>query len=486
MKAIVIGAGISGLACANYLQRSGIQTLILEQAAAPGGVSTSWKRKGYNFEGGIHWLIGAKKEIPLHDIWVETGALQENNPVYFKDPIYTLVDEKGQMPLYRDLHGLELTGWRDRLALAILKFHLKCFDGFHQPIKDIKGVKSKYPRSSSLWEYMKMGGAALITPFLVMQSARFYAKRFKNPRIRALLGAVVEPSINALSLIYTLSTFTMGDSGYPKGGSLQMARNMAAHFEGLGGEIRYRTQVQEVLRTDSAWSVRVGEELLQADAVVISMDARSAIDKLFKTPIRDSWAQKMRKGLRTTQCMFLGVGVKADLRAWPRSMQIVLPEPLQAAGRTYKTIVVNNYADVKGYAPEGCSVITCLLHGRTYPWWKAAKEEGTYVAKKQEVMAAFLKAIGRVIPVIAEQADVTDVATPLTYERYCGTFEGSYMSDWPPFQPLYRAPYRYERGLYFTGQRTAYSGGLPPSAQSARLTAQYVCRDLDVTFVPHD
>ena len=127
--------------------------------------------------------------------------------------------------------------------------------------------------------------------------------------------------------------------------------------------------------------------------------------------------------------MFLGVGVKADLRAWPRSMQIVLPEPLQAAGRTYKTIVVNNYADVKGYAPEGCSVITCLLHGRTYPWWKAAKEEGTYVAKKQEVMAAFLKAIGRVIPVIEEQADVTDAATPLTYERYCGTFEGSYMSD---------------------------------------------------------
>lgn len=486
MKAIVIGAGISGLTCANYLQRSGIQTLILEQAAAPGGVSTSWKRKGYNFEGGIHWLIGAKKEIPLHNIWIETGALQENNPVFFKDPIYTLVDDKGQMPLYRDLHGLELTGWRDRLALAVLKFHLLCFDGFHQPIQDIKGVKSRYPRPFSLWEHIKMGGAALITPFLVMQSARFYAKRFKNPRIRALLGAVVEPSINALSLIYTLSTFTMGDSGYPKGGSLQMARNMAAHFAGLGGEICYRTQVQEVFKQGSSCCVRVGEDVLSADAVVISMDARTAIDKLFKEPLKDSWAQKMRSGLRTTQCMFLGVGVKADLSGWPRSMQIVLPEPLCAAGRTYKTIVVNNYAGVSGYAPEGCSVITCLLHGPTYGWWKAAKEDGTYAAKKEEVMADFLKAMGKVIPAVEEQAEVTDVATPLTYERYCSTFEGSYMSDWPPFHPLYRAPYRYEHGLYFTGQRTAYSGGLPPSAQSARLAAQYVCRDLDVEFVPHD
>ena len=64
--ALIIGAGISGLTTAVYLQRSGIQTLVLEKAAGPGGVSTSWKRKGYTFEGGIHWLIGAKKEIPLH------------------------------------------------------------------------------------------------------------------------------------------------------------------------------------------------------------------------------------------------------------------------------------------------------------------------------------------------------------------------------------------------------------------------------------
>ena len=139
--AIIIGAGISGLTTAIYLQRSGIQTLILEKAAGPGGVSTSWKRKGYTFEGGVHWLIGAKKEIPLHQIWVESGALQDNNPVYFKDPIYTLVDDKGTMPLFRDLHGLEITGLRDRIALWRLRFHLACFKNFHQPIGDLRGQK---------------------------------------------------------------------------------------------------------------------------------------------------------------------------------------------------------------------------------------------------------------------------------------------------------------------------------------------------------
>lgn len=481
-KAIVIGAGISGLTTAVYLQRSGIPTLILERAGGPGGVSTSWKRKGFTFEGGVHWLIGAKEDIPLHQIWVETGTLQENNPVFFKDPIYTLVDSKGTMPLFRDLHGLEIKGFRDRLALWSLRFHLACFNNFHQPIKDQRGLKTRSPRPFSLMEYVKMLPAVLITPVLMVQSARGYARRFKNKRIRALLAAVVEPDINALSLIYTLGTFHVGDSGYPKGGSLRLAQNMADTFMGLGGKIRYHAKVDEVFQKGNEWAVRIEDEVLAANAVVVSVDARSAIDSLFGTPLQDSWAKKMRAGLRTTQCMFLGVGVKADLFSWPRSMQIVLPRPLEAAGRIYETVIVNNYAKEEGYAPEGCSSLTCLLHGPTYAYWKAAKEDGSYEAKKAEVMHRFLEVIGEVIPEIRDRVVVTDMATPLTYERYCGTYEGSYMTDWPPFSPLYHAPIRYREGLYFTGQRTSYSGGLPPAAQSGRTAAQTVCKDLGVVF----
>ena len=484
-KAVVIGAGISGLTTAVYLQRSGIQTLLLEKAAGPGGVSTSWKRKGYTFEGGVHWLIGAKEEIPLHQIWKETGALREDNPVYFKDPIYTLMDREGTMPLFRDLHGLEIKGFRDRMALWSLRFHLACFKHFHQPINDLRGLKVRHPKPFSIGEYVKMLPAVFVTPFLMCQSARGYAKRFKSKRIRTLLAAVVEPDINALSLIYTLGSFNVGDSGYPQGGSQRLAQNMADTFLDLGGEIRYQTFAEEIIPKGKDWAVRTKDEVFTANAVVVSADARTAIDTLFSVPLQDGWAKKMRSGLRTTQCMFLGVGVEADLSSLPRSMQIVLPRPLEAAGRTYETVIVNNYATEAGYAPEGCSVITCLLHGPTYAYWKAVKEDGSYDAKKTMVMKDFLEVIGEVIPEIKDTIAVTDMATPLTYERYCGTFEGSYMTDWPPLRPLYHAPIRYRKGLYFTGQRTAYSGGLPPAAQSGRTSAQTVCKDLGVEFVGH-
>ena len=482
MKVIVIGAGISGLTAAIYARRAGCETLVLEKALGPGGLSTSWSRKGYTFEGGIHWLIGAIPSIPLHSVWLDTGALQENNPVYFKDPIYTLVDGEQRIPLHRDFHGLPVKGLRDTLALLSLRFHVWCFRYFHQPITDLRGLKVREPCPFSVWEYVRMLPAVLITPFLLVQSSRFYAKRFASKQIRDLLAAVVNPRNNALSMIYTLSTFAAGDSGYPEGGSIRMAGNMAEKLASLGGEIRYRTPALGVEKSSEGWTVRTEGESLQADAVIISVDARTAIDNLFPEPLQDRWARKMRASLETTQCMFLALGIQTALSEWPRSMQVVLRRPLEAAGFRYETLVVNKYPSEEGFAPEGCCVLTCLLHGNSYGYWKQSKASGTYVQEKKAIVEQLIEALGEVIPEIRGNVAVTDMATPLTYERYCSTFEGSYMTNWPAGKTVCHAPIRYRRGLYFTGQRTLYSGGLPPAAQSGRIVAQTLCKDFGLVF----
>ena len=108
VKVVVIGAGISGLSAGIYAARAGFDVTILEQHNIPGGLSTSWSRKGYYFEGGMHWLTGSSPKMPLNKVWHETGALQDNNPVENRDPLYNLIDENGKtLSLYRYLPQMQ-------------------------------------------------------------------------------------------------------------------------------------------------------------------------------------------------------------------------------------------------------------------------------------------------------------------------------------------------------------------------------------------
>src|ERR1700688_1817514 len=69
-KAVVIGAGITGLACAIRLQQLGIRALILEAAGKAGGVISTVRRNGFLFE--------ASPQCPR-----------------FPKPVWTLISELG-------------------------------------------------------------------------------------------------------------------------------------------------------------------------------------------------------------------------------------------------------------------------------------------------------------------------------------------------------------------------------------------------------
>lgn len=469
-KLIIVGGGISGLTAGIYAQRSGFQTLILEKCATPGGVSTCWKRGGYMFEGGVHWLNGSGEHLDLNKVWKEVGALKENNPIYFKDPVYVLKNEKAQLAIWRDsdrtLQELSAYSPRDKKALRSIFRDVRMFKYFQSPVEGVTGIM----------DYIRMFPAICVTPRLWMQSIKHYLSRIKDPDVRTLLEAVVAPVNNAMTFAYTLSGFFTGDSGYPSGGSLRMALNMADTFREAGGEIRYNTAVEKVVDG----GVIVGGQLLKADAIIVTVDARTAIDKLFEKPLQDSWARRMRRLLVTSQTVFVGVGIEADLNAYPKSM--VFKVPFKDGGVDIPFFVVSNYARDK-YSPEGCTTLTALFPGYSYGYWKAAREDGTYDEKKKAVAEKFIGILEEQIPETKGKIAVTDVATPVTYKRYCDTYEGSYMSDWLPATLTTNAPNRYRKGLYFAGQRTAYSGGLPPAVISGRLAARLLCKDFKHKFI---
>ncbi len=65
MQAIVIGGGISGLACAYRLQRSGVRVLLLEESARAGGVIDSVRQDGFLFELGPQSFLSTDTLLEL-------------------------------------------------------------------------------------------------------------------------------------------------------------------------------------------------------------------------------------------------------------------------------------------------------------------------------------------------------------------------------------------------------------------------------------
>ena len=104
---IIIGAGFAGLAAGIYARLNGYEATIFEMHNLPGGLCTSWKRKGYTFDCCIHSAGLSSPLSGMHDMWEETGVAQNQNIIDL-DQYLRLEDASGRtLVMYTDIDRLE-------------------------------------------------------------------------------------------------------------------------------------------------------------------------------------------------------------------------------------------------------------------------------------------------------------------------------------------------------------------------------------------
>ena len=488
-KVIIVGAGIAGLSAGVYAAQSGFDVTIYESHLIPGGNCTGWKRKGYFFEGGLHWLTGSDENQPLYQLWRNVGAIDDATEIINHDPFFSY-DHQGQIVhIYRDLeklrqHWLEISP-SDAKAIDTLCSEVKSLSKIQMPVTDIKGVKVKEKSASMLSMLPAMLPALKKITALSRISADEYSRRFSHPALQGMLQNVVGPHFNAVSLIFTLVTFMTGDGGYLRGGSVEMAARMARRFCELGGKIEYASPVERVLVEDGvATGVIVKGSEIHADAVIVTQDTLAAKDRLFQPPLDEPWLQKMQERCKPVTGVYLSIGVRADLSHIPNYLFFSLDTPISYADQTVSTLWLCHYSQFKEYAPPGCTALVASLDGDTYDFWKQCKEDGSYAEQKQRLADAVVAAIGTQIPEIVDKVEVVDVATPLTYERYCGTYKGSWMTLTGAGDSNASYPHASQsvKMLYFAGQRLVPPGGLPVAVTTGRTAVQHLCKDTDRLF----
>lgn len=205
VQTLVVGGGISGLVCAYALQKAGVEVLLAEASAQPGGVIHSVRRDGYLLEHGPQSFSGTSQlrslcvELGIADQLLEAparaaryvlvnGKLQAvpmSPPAFFAS---SLINGSTKWTLVRDIFGKSAPSEADESVAAFVrrKFSDQLLDRLVGPF--VSGVYAGDPEKLSLRSAFPLLHEAEKAAGSIVRGMMRLAKNKKEPRERATLN----------------------------------------------------------------------------------------------------------------------------------------------------------------------------------------------------------------------------------------------------------------------------------------------------------
>ncbi|MDJ0696660.1 NAD(P)/FAD-dependent oxidoreductase [Mastigocoleus sp. MO_188.B34] len=492
---IIIGAGISGLAAGCYAQMNGYRTQIFEMHNLPGGLCTAWNRKGYIFDGCIHYLFGSGKGQPFYEMWEELGAVQGRQFVHHDELIRVSEPEGKTLIVYSDPkrleeHLKELSPADSGLITSFCK-GIRAFTRF-----DMSLLQQKPKALMGIGDWWWLSGRLL--PFLAPMakwgriSAEDFAKRFRDPFLRRAIPQMFAwkdiPVMVGMSLLAYMHN---QNAGFPVGASLEFARSIEKRYLELGGKVYYNSQVERVLiKNHTAIGVRLyNNEEYRSDRVISACDGRGTIFSLLGGEYVDEEMKMLYDGYFPIHSQLqVSLGVNRDLSGEPHWVTYLLDQPVIIAGEERREISVKNYCFDSSLAPAGKSVLIVMLN-TSYDYWQRIYGRKIYNTEQIQESGILIDLLEKFYPGIKADIEYTDVATPMSYERYTGNWQGSSCgwlltkdTMWMMISGIPKTLPKLDN-FYMIGQWVEPGGSVPVVAMSGRNIIQQICHEDDRNFV---
>ena len=484
-KVIVIGGGVAGLATGSYMQMNDYDCQIFEMSSSPGGLCTAWKRKGYTFDGCIHWLVGSSPSEELYKLWQELGVIKSNNFINF--------DDAGK---YEDGSGKVFTLYTnaEKLREEMMRFapeDHEAIEEFISAIKEISKYKmpiGKAPQLYNIFELVKL--VSTMKPYMKFLkkwnlSLADYSRKYKNEFLRKIFKLFFSEIYDfpTSNLIFMISW--MGNKcGYPIGGSLAITNAMEKRYLGLGGKINYNSKVVKII-VDNGKACGVELEngkIFDADIIISAADGHYTIFEMLGDKFSDKNVKEVYNKFSVyPSIMQVSLGIADRFEGVAGSISFPAKETIKIdSSNELKTIKLNIFNYDPTLAPEGKTSVVSFFRA-DYFYWTSLKSqnEKRYAAEKEKIARHFIESIDNRFPGIAQKVETFDVATPATYVRYTNNWMGSYEGWIPEIKSFSTRINNTLSGLdnfYMTGQWVMAGGGLPSGAITARFAAQYICK----------
>jgi phytoene dehydrogenase-like protein len=492
---IIIGAGIAGLAAGCYAQMNGYRTRIFEMHNLPGGLCTAWERKGYVFDGCIHYLFGSGVDQPFYQMWEELGAVQGRQFINHDEFMRITAPNGKTLIVYSDPdrleeHMLRLSP-RDSRLIKQFCAGIRAFTKFDMSLLQQKPKTLMKPAD---WGRIGWKMLPYVAPLAKWGniSALEFANRFQDPFLRRAIPQMFAwTSIPVMVGMSLLAYMHNKNAGFPLGASLEFARALEKRYLELGGKIHYSSQVERVLvKNNQAIGVRLyNNHEYHAHRIISACDGRGTIFNLLGGKYVNRQIKKLYDGnLPVHSQLQVSLGLNRDMSGEPHWVTYILDKPIVIAGEKRYEIGVKHYCFDPSLAPEGKSVVIVML-STPYDYWQRIYGRSIYNTEQIQESGILIEQLEKLYPGITSDIEFVDVATPLSYERYTGNWQGSNCGWLLTKETMFNMVAGVDKTLpgldnfYMIGQWVEPGGSVPIVAMSGRNIMQQICHEDEKIFI---
>ncbi|SLN31191.1 phytoene desaturase [Roseisalinus antarcticus] len=487
--AIVIGAGLGGLASAMRLGAKGYQVTVLDKLDRAGGRGSSITRDGHRFDLGP--TIVTFPEL-LEDLWRACGRdFHKDVDLRPLDPFYEI--------RWPDGSRFTACGDTDRMLAEVARLSPGDVKGYK---KFLKGSKDRYEvgfeRLGRISMHKLIETVKVLPAFARLRADRSILAHarscVKDERLRMALSfhpLFIGGDPMHVTSIYALVSHLEKEFGvhYAIGGVQAIADAMVRVIEGQGGRVHLGVEVDEILVEQShAKGVRLADgETLAAPLVVSNADAGHTYSRLLRNHAKRRWTDRKLDRSRWSMGLFVWYfGTEGTRDKWldvghhtiingPRYEGLLSDIFLRGKLSQDMSLYLHRPTVTEpGAAPEGGDTFYALSPVPHLGWDNAVNWDEMHETYRQQVA----RVLDQHMPGFEQHLTASHILTPSDFEsRYLSPHGCGFSIEPRILQSAWFRPHNVSeeaKGLFLAGAGTHPGAGLPGVIASAEVLAGMV------------
>lgn len=491
---IVIGSGIGGMSVSAILAKAGKKVLLLEQHYVAGGYTHSFKRKGYVWDAGLHYIGKVNDEnglIRKSYNYISDGQLK-----------WTALDDVYDRAVFGH-EEFEFVKGRSAQKANLKKYFPApkdqvSIDKYFELLDKVDNLGNSYYIEKIMPSFIsKLFGSFLQKKLLYYSDQTTLAVLKSITDNTKLIGVLtaqygdygLPPAQSSFYMHAMVANHYMEGAGYPVGGAAALAKNIIPVIEKNGGQLITQAKVKEIIVENNVAKGVLLEDGTTHYAKYIISDAGiiNTFTNLLPTDIQEK--KQLKDKLKNLKPAFAHLSLNIGCKVSSESLQLpkcnywIFPpeydhDKNQAAFDNLDAplpVIFVSFPSAKNpdwdkEHPNTCTIeIVALVQFDWFSKWEkseAMHQEQDYLDLKEKLSQKLLAMLFNVLPRLEDKIDYYELSTPLSTKKFMNYSKGEiYGIESSPerFRHPFMRPQTPIQNLYLTGQDvfiTSVSGGL--------------------------